>query len=107
MFKVMIVLSRKPGMSVEAFRRYWRETHGPKAAAMPGVRRYVQYSSVPGPTGAAPGHDGIAELWYDDEETWRRSREAPESAASRDDLVHFCDLDRLAYLFVEEDVILG
>lgn len=107
MFKVMIVLGRKPGMAVEEFRRYWREVHGPKAAAMPGVRRYVQYACVPGPTGAVPGHDGIAELWYDDEASWRASREAPESAASRDDLVHFCDPGKLAYLFVEEDVILG
>ena len=36
------VPSRKPGMEeLEAFQRYWRETHGPLAATIPMIRRYV------------------------------------------------------------------
>jgi uncharacterized protein (TIGR02118 family) len=101
MFKVMIVLGRHPDMPVEAFRRYWVETHGPIATAMPGLVRYTQHHAVPGPAGAPPGHDGIAELWYADEEAWRASRTSPEATAARDDLVNFCDLSRVAYLFVE------
>ena len=35
-------VTRRPGMEVDAFQRYWRETHGPLAATIPVIRRYVQ-----------------------------------------------------------------
>ena len=35
-------VTHKPGMSIEAFQRYWREVHGPLAAQIATVRRYVQ-----------------------------------------------------------------
>jgi uncharacterized protein (TIGR02118 family) len=49
-------------MSREDFARYWRETHGPIGAGMPGVRKYVQNH----PTADNAPYDGIAEMWFDD-----------------------------------------
>jgi uncharacterized protein (TIGR02118 family) len=68
----MGLLTRKPGITTEQFRRHWRTIHGPLAARMPGLRRYQQNHVV----GASPARadglpeglrlDGISELWFDD-----------------------------------------
>ena len=42
MITIIEVVRRKPGLSVEQFQRYWRDTHAAKVRALPGVRRYVQ-----------------------------------------------------------------
>ena len=46
MVKLIYCIARKPEISVEEFHRYWRETHAPIAARIPGVRRYVQCHSL-------------------------------------------------------------
>lgn len=61
MTKVLVLLTKKDGMSREDFRRYWREVHGPMGERMPGVRRYVQNHVL---ADGAP-FDGVAELWFD------------------------------------------
>ena len=42
MIKVVSVLQRKPGMSVEDFQAYWLNKHAPIVSRLPGLRRYVQ-----------------------------------------------------------------
>ncbi len=45
MVKLIYCITRKPGMSVDEFQRYWRETHGPlvrRHATTLRIRRYVQ-----------------------------------------------------------------
>ena len=42
MIQEIVLLRRRPGMGRDEFRRYWRETHGPLAAKLPGLRKYVQ-----------------------------------------------------------------
>jgi len=41
MTKFIVVCFRRPDWPREQFRRYFQETHGPLAMAIPGVRRYV------------------------------------------------------------------
>jgi len=71
-FKILIFLKRRPGMSLEAFRDYYEGVHakiGEKYAA--GVRRYVRRYVQPVPH-PLPGvteemdFDVITELWFDD-----------------------------------------
>ena len=62
MVKVMVFLTKRADMSRDEFRRYWRETHGPLGAAMPGVRKYVQNHA----TADGTPFDGVAEMWFDD-----------------------------------------
>lgn len=38
----MGLLNKKPDWSLEEFRRYWAQTHGPIAARIPGLRSYQQ-----------------------------------------------------------------
>jgi uncharacterized protein (TIGR02118 family) len=42
MLKVMVLLAKRPGMSIAEFRRHWLEVPAPLVHALPGLRRYVQ-----------------------------------------------------------------
>jgi uncharacterized protein (TIGR02118 family) len=72
MVKLIVLVKRRPGMSVEEFHRYWREVHGPLAMTTPSwnryVRRYVQSHTTHDAyeRGAAP-YDGLVEAWFDDQ----------------------------------------
>ena len=109
MVKLIYLFNRKPELSVEEFQRYWRDTHGPIAAKIPGVRRYVQCHTLPslyaGDT--PPPYDGAAELWFDDMEAFQRAAGSPEVAAAIEDERKFIDHSKTALFFTEEHVIVG
>lgn len=86
MIKSLSLLSRKLGLSHEAFVRHWIEIHAPLAIAVPGLRRYVQSHIVaertrPDIPSLDIEIDGIAELWYDDLEAMNRANASPEARA--------------------------
>jgi uncharacterized protein (TIGR02118 family) len=109
MMKLIYTFKRKPGLSVEEFQRYWRETHGPIAAKIPGVRRYVQCHTLPSmyDDGREPPYDGAAEVWYDDLQSFMAAVGSPEVAAAREDEKHFIDHTSAKLFFTEEKVIVG
>ncbi|MBM4385455.1 MAG: EthD family reductase [Deltaproteobacteria bacterium] len=80
--KLISFLTRKPGLTPEAFQQHWREVHAPLVAAPPAVRRYVQSHARLGgyAGGRAPAYDGVALLWFDDEAGLR----APNARARAD-----------------------
>ncbi len=71
-YKVLIFLKRRPGMTVEAFRTYYEEVHATLCAKYAtGTRRYLRRYVEPLPqplTGASEemDFDVITELWFDD-----------------------------------------
>jgi uncharacterized protein (TIGR02118 family) len=90
MIKILALLTRKDGTSHEQFVRHWFDVHAPLALAVPGIRRYVQSHitgtrSRPDIPEAAVEADGIAELWYDDMESFQRAAATPEMKALTDD----------------------
>ena len=109
MVKLIYCITRKPGMSVEEFQRYWREVHAPIAARIPGLRRYVQCHAVPSTYGdeRAPSYDGVAELWFDDLEAWERVRRSPEVRAAIEDERNFIDHSRAFLILTEEKPVVG
>ena len=109
MVKLIYCITRKQGMSVEDFQRYWRETHGSIAARIPGLRRYVQCHTLPELYSAdrTPPYDGAAELWFDDMESMRQAFASPEVRTAMDDEHHFIDHTRVALFFTEETVVVG
>jgi EthD domain len=76
-FKVLIFLKRRPGMSLEAFRDYYENVHaklGEKYAAgmRRYVRRYVQPLQAGAGTPAEMSFDVITELWFDDRSVFEK-----------------------------------
>ncbi|MBI3031302.1 MAG: EthD domain-containing protein [Candidatus Rokubacteria bacterium] len=84
-------ITHKPGMTIEAFQKYWREAHGPLAALILVVRRYVQSHTRRAiyESGRTPPYDGVALTWFDDTEAMRRSAATPEYARVRADEANF------------------
>jgi uncharacterized protein (TIGR02118 family) len=102
MTKAVFVLHKRPGMGRDEFRRYWRDVHGPIAAKMPGLRKYVQNHPLPDAASGDPLCDGIAELWFDSAEALRAAFASPEGAATTADIPNFLDPDRVGEMVVEE-----
>jgi uncharacterized protein (TIGR02118 family) len=81
---MLVFVKRRPDMEPEAFHAYWRETHGPLGARVPGVRRYVQHHVPPGiyAAGRQPRYDGVAQTWFDDLDAMRAAVGTEERAAT-------------------------
>jgi hypothetical protein len=71
LFKILIFLKRRPGMSTAAFRDYYERVHskfGEKYSkgVLRYMRRYVEPLAELGDQAAALDFDVITELWFDD-----------------------------------------
>jgi uncharacterized protein (TIGR02118 family) len=109
MVKVIALLKKKDGLTQEEFSRYWREKHGVLVAkTVPGLKRYVQNHVMKLPGGREPSIDGLAELWYDDMESWRKSAEwylGDIGKIIRDDEDNFIDKSKMVFIVAEEDEV--
>ena len=104
--KLVYCITRRPGMSVDEFSRYWREIHGPIGRRIPGLRRLVQSHPIPDPDQMGPPtFDGMAELWFDDLAALRTARHSAEWKASSEDEANFIDKRRTALFLTEEHEI--
>jgi uncharacterized protein (TIGR02118 family) len=86
MVKAIFTAARLPGLSLDDFSNRWRMVHGPLAAQLPGVRRYVQNHVLPAAyVHHHPTHDGFTELWFDDLAALRLAYSSTEWKALRED----------------------
>ena len=102
-------VTHKPGMAIEAFQRYWREVHGPLAALIPMVRRYVQSHTRLAAyerRGRSPSYDGAAVTWFDDTQAMRASAATAEYARVRTDEANFIAPDP-PFIITREHVIVA
>jgi uncharacterized protein (TIGR02118 family) len=90
-------LNRVPGTEPAAFHAYWRDHHGPIAARVPGLRRYVQ-NQVISASGEAPAFDGVAQTWFDDLDAVRLSAKSEELERTRADEPNFMISGRLPFV---------
>jgi uncharacterized protein (TIGR02118 family) len=106
MIKVVAIIKRKPGMTVEAFQEHWRTTHADVVRRLPGLRRYVQsHTLLSGSRKREPAWDGIAELWFDDTDALRALRGTLEQAAVDADEPRFIDRGTMKIVFTDDRVI--
>jgi len=84
------LVTKRPGLDRAEFDRYWTEVHGPLAATIPTIRRYVQAHLSPGTrqAGTAP-YDGLAITWFDDVAAMRAGAATEAYARTRADERNF------------------
>jgi len=114
MIKLVYCIRRKQGLSVEAFQKYWLETHAALAKNIPGVKRYVQVHALEGelqemlaaghPAAKGDHFDGIAELWFEEDDLKALPGE-PAALAAMQDEANFIDSDRSVAFLAREHVI--
>lgn len=107
MIKLVYCITKKPGLTDKQFFDYWKNVHGPIGARIPGLRKLVQSRRILiAGDNHQPTYDGMAELWFDDEETLLKARQSPEWKASTEDEVNFVDHTKTAYFISEEHAVL-
>lgn len=106
MLKVITLVKRKSGMSVEDFQHYWREVHGSLVAQRPQVRRYVQSAALP--QGYRKGDllfDGIGEMWFESDADFHTYNELATSGRIAEDEQNFMDRSRTVVMPVDVHVM--
>lgn len=114
MIKVVYCLRRKAEMSLEQFQKYWLETHAEFGRNIPGVKRYVQVHALGGelqemlaaghPAGKNEPFDGVAELWFEEEDLRKLGGTEGALAAVQDE-ANFIDFARSVIFLAKEHVI--
>ena len=122
MLKLTFCLRRLPSLNLEEFQDYWLNKHAPLVRTLQpvlGMMRYVQLHRLSGDLadgmrrarGAPEPYDGVAELWWQSEETWRTASRNPESRnANRlllEDEAKFIDLAKSPLWLNREEMIYG
>jgi len=107
--KSVAFLTRKPGLAVEAFQRHWLEVHGPIAAALPGLRRYVQSHTRRSAydAGRVPAYDGAVLTWFDSTDAIRGAAATPEYARVLADAGNFLSSGQIPSILTHEHVIVA
>jgi len=83
MYKLFAYWSAPKPEDVDAFEQYYADTHVPRAAAVPELKRIVTTLCTDGFEGGEPLHYRIAEMVFDDAAAMGRRAEAPEWAEMR------------------------
>ena len=90
MFKVMVMIKRRRGMSMDEFIHYYENNHAPLGASkVPNLKRYVRhfirpYGNEIYSKDAESPYDVLTEIWFDDEADFKRGMDYlsdPETAA--------------------------
>lgn len=120
--KLTFCLRRLPSLGLEDFQDYWLNKHGPLVRTLQpvlGMARYVQLHRLPGDMadgmrrvrGAPEPYDGIAELWWRNEEAWRAASRNPMAREANrlllEDEAKFIDLPNSPLWLNREETICG
>jgi len=105
MLKFIVVCHRRPGLSRDEFRHYFRDVHGPLAMAVPHVSRYVQNFVVPDSGEGVPPWDAVIEFWFADRAAYDAAWGSPEGKSAAADNSNLMDMDRTAWAIVDEKVL--
>ncbi len=101
MFKAMILLKRRDGMTFQAFADWWLGAHAPLAAALPNARG-VHFNLAEGDGSGA--FDGVSELWFDSQADFEAAYATPQGrAVAADSMAHVSRRERM---FVAEHRLL-
>ena len=102
MLKVISLLKRKEGMSLDEFRRWALEEHPRLGKMLPGIRHY-RMSVIVEDNPDLPYH-AVSEFWFDNAEARAAAFATPEGKAAAGDAAAHCS--SRVHLLTEEKVII-
>lgn len=104
MIKLIALIKRKPGISMEEFKQRWVEEHTQLSARMPGLIDYRINIAIDTQEieGELP-YDGTAELWWDSLEAMQAAFDSDIGQKAGADADEFCEI-RL-HIYTEEFTI--
>ena len=110
MIRLLCLLKRKPGMSIEEFEAYWRDRHGPLVASTRSgshVLRYLQHPRADHADGMGDW-DGVTEQWFASSAEFFASLAEEDYALIDADTHKFLDVANLQYILTAEPrVVMG
>ena len=80
MIKMMLLLTRKQGLSFDQFRDYYENHHVPLACSFPTPLVHYRRNYITGLTLGPCAYDCITEVWYDLDGNWSDHRDRVVSA---------------------------
>ena len=104
MIKMVALVKRKEDMKRNEFIRYLVNTHAPLEKKWPGLLKYVISSDIRFSNVNKKEYDGLAELWFKDENTLNMALESPERKISREDFQKF--VKEVEIIVTKEHIIL-
>lgn len=117
MFKYIIMLKRKTGLSDEAFGRHYEEVHAPLGLSLlPTARRYSRKYVRSRGSKFSPvvddAFDVITEVWFDDQQAWEQAMSSiskEDAALLTEDEFKIFDREATRYyvLIDEQDSAIG
>jgi uncharacterized protein (TIGR02118 family) len=102
--KVVGLVKRKPGMSAQAFKKYWINEHSrleKTSLKRNPVRRIVANFVAENLIDEAP-FDGMVELYFDDMEQFRAQWSSGHDETMKADEANFCDPSFRIFFIVDE-----
>ena len=106
--KLVVLVKRTWGTSVEELRRHALETQAPLDLALPGVRRVVYGLARDGLYGLGePPFDGVLNLWFDSPEAVTQALASPEQQARVANLPSFLETQYVHTFLMKEHWSIG
>lgn len=103
MIKVLSLMKRREGLSIQEFRKWAVEEHTQIGKRMPAIRHYKM--SVVTDDNAEGPYDAVSELYFDDAATFKAALDSPVGAEAGADIKAHCAPERFR-LITEETVII-
>jgi len=116
MVKMIAMVKKKEGLTIEEFAQYWYQKHAPLArklvpqSVVAGWKKYVQNYAVSLNGKVHAPFDGVAELYFSDLPAfwkWNDWYFSDDGKALRDDEDNFMDRSQTAVIIAEGKVVLS
>jgi uncharacterized protein (TIGR02118 family) len=106
--KLVVLVKRKPGMSVADYRKYHLDRHVPLVEKIPAIRRHlVCFTRDSWYAVGEPRFDGIVQAWFDDVASLDRMLETREFIEGGADDVNFLEPKHIFFMAVKEHWVIG
>ena len=116
MVKMIAMVKKKKGLSIDEFAQYWYQKHAPMArkivpqSVAAGWTKYLQNYALSLKGGVRAPYDGVAELYFSDLPAfwkWNDWYFSEEGKALRQDEDNFMDRSQTVVIIAEERVVIA